>query len=36
LPGRQRRQLAGAGRARAARPAKGQIASIQVFLGCFA
>jgi hypothetical protein len=28
LSGRQRRQLTGAGRARAARPAKGQIASI--------
>jgi hypothetical protein len=28
LPGRQRRQLAGAGRAHAARLAKGQIASI--------
>jgi hypothetical protein len=36
LPGRQRRQLAGAGRAHAALPAKGQIASIQIILGCFA
>jgi hypothetical protein len=35
LPGRQHRQLTGAGRARTARPAKGQIASIQILLGCF-
>jgi hypothetical protein len=28
LPGQQRRQLAGVGRARAARPAKGRIALI--------
>jgi hypothetical protein len=36
LPGRQRRQLAGVGCARAARPAKGRIASIALILGCFA
>jgi hypothetical protein len=36
LPGRQRRQFAGVGRARAARPAKGRIASIALIPGCFA
>jgi hypothetical protein len=35
LPGHQRRRLAGAGRARAAPPAKGRIAIFLLGLGCF-
>jgi hypothetical protein len=34
-PGRQLRRFAGAGRARAAPLAKGWIATLQIFLGCF-